>query len=463
MQSNTDQRGAPEPDPLQVMRTRQYAVLLVLVAILGVPISAFAYFFLRFITRTQTWAFVDLPQALGLSQHSQAPAWWPLPVLFIAGVLVSVTIKYLPGRGGHSPADGFKSHPPPKPIELPGVLIAAFVSIALGSVVGPEAPLIALGGGLAVLAVWLVKRDSPAQAMAVVGAAGAFAGIAFLLGSPILGAFLLMEALGLAGAKQTLVLLPGLLCAGIGFLTAIGLDNLTGFGSASLTIPSLPTYVHPTGTQFLWALAIGVAAVPLGIGIRRLGLAIRPHIEQRLLLLSPAIALIIAAMAILYAQVTGHSINDVLFSGQNDLGPFIGNAAGYSVGALLLLILCKGIAYGASLGTFRGGPTFPAMFIGAAGGVLLSHAFSLALVPAVAMGIGAMTVVMLDLPLTSVLLATVLLGSDGLSAMPLVIVTVVVAYVVARWVTPVTPASGDEVERPGPQEPASKQATPAPA
>jgi hypothetical protein len=37
----------------------------------------------------------------------------------------------------------------------------------------------------------------------------------------------------------------------------------------------------------------------------------------------------------------------------------------YTVGALLLLVLCKGLAYTASLSSFRGGPTFPAMFIGA--------------------------------------------------------------------------------------------------
>jgi H+/Cl- antiporter ClcA len=111
----------------------------------------------------------------------------------------------------------------------------------------------------------------------------------------------------------------------------------------------------------------------------------------------------------------------VLFSGQSDLGPFISNSASYSVGALLLLIACKGLAYGVSLSSFRGGPTFPAMFLGAAGGVALSHLPGLPLVDGVAMGIGAMTVVMLRLPLTSVLLATLLLASDGLAVMPLVI------------------------------------------
>jgi hypothetical protein len=45
------------------------------------------------------------------------------------------------------------------------------------------------------------------------------------------------------------------------------------------------------------------------------------------------------------------------------------------------------------------------------------------------MGIGAMCAVLLRLPLTSVLLASLVLGSAGLRVMPLVIVSVVVAYV----------------------------------
>jgi hypothetical protein len=55
------------------------------------------------------------------------------------------------------------------------------------------------------------------------------------------------------------------------------------------------------------------------------------------------------------------------------------------------------------------------------------------------MGIGAMTAVKLRPPLTSVLLATLLLGSDGVAVMPLVIVAVAVAYVASARLTP-TPA-----------------------
>jgi hypothetical protein len=58
-----------------------------------------------------------------------------------------------------------------------------------------------------------------------------------------------------------------------------------------------------------------------------------------------------------------------------------------------------------------------------------------------AMGIGAMTVVMLGLPLTSVLLVTIFLSADGLALTPLVIVAVVVAYVASARLTPLPDAT----------------------
>jgi H+/Cl- antiporter ClcA len=67
--------------------------------------------------------------------------------------------------------------------------LAAVASIGLGVVIGPEAPLIALGGGLAFLAVRLSRRDLPARTGAVVAAAGSFAAVSTLLGSPIAARF----------------------------------------------------------------------------------------------------------------------------------------------------------------------------------------------------------------------------------------------------------------------------------
>ena len=436
-------------DPLALLRSRSYIALLVIATIVGVPVSAAAYFFLALVSKLQGWIFTDLPKAVGF--HSE-PLWWPILPLLLAGVLVALTIRYLPGKGGHSPADGFKAGAgPPSPKELPGIFLAALATLALGVVLGPEAPLIALGGGLGVIAVRLVKRDAPARTQAAVAAAGSFAAISTLLGSPLTGAFLLMEASGLGGAMMQVVLVPGLLAAGVGSLVFTGLNAWTGLGTFSLAIPGLPHVGAPTLGEFGWALAIGILAVPFGSGIRWLGLFLRPHVERRMVLLTPVVGLAIAGLAIAFAAATGKGSSEVLFSGQSALGPFVDNAASYTVGAIVLLLACKGIAYGVSLSSFRGGPTFPALFLGAAGGVALSHLPGLPLVDGVAMGIAAMSVVMLRLPLTSVLLASLLLASDGLAVMPLVIVAVVVAYVLSARLTP-KPAA-DSAATAGPQSP----------
>jgi H+/Cl- antiporter ClcA len=441
-------------DPLALLRSKSYLALLVLAAIIGVPVSAAAYFFLALVSKLQTWIFTDLPKDVGF--HSE-PLWWPIPPLVLAGLLVALTIRYLPGKGGHSPADGFKvGGGPPAPAELPGIVLAAFATLCLGVVLGPEAPLIALGGGLGVIAVRLVKRDAPARTQAAVAAAGSFAAISTLLGSPLTGAFLLMEASGLGGAMMQVVLVPGLLAAGVGSLVFTGLNAWTGLGTFSLAITGLPPVGAPTIGEFGWALAIGVLAVPFGSGIRWLGLFLRPYVERRMVLFTPVVGLAVAGLAIAFAAATGKGSSEVLFSGQSALGPFVDNAASYSVGALVLLLACKGIAYGVSLSSFRGGPTFPALFLGAAGGVALSHLPGLPLVDGVAMGIAAMSVVMLRLPLTSVLLASLLLASDGLAVMPLVIVAVVVAYVLSARLAP-KPAAADH-----PEPPSSEPTPPAP-
>ena len=87
------------------------------------------------------------------------------------------------------------------------------------------------------------------------------------------------------------------------------------------------------------------------------------------------------------------------------------------------------------------------MFVGAAAGMAASHLPGLDLIPAAAMGIGAMCTVMLTLPLTSTLLATLLLGADGVQSMPVVIVAVVVAYVATARLTPPPDPEPQERER----------------
>ena len=180
-------------------------------------------------------------------------------------------------------------------------------------------------------------------------------------------------------------------------------------------------------------------AVATGV-VMRSGMFTYRFVSRRpLLVLLPLIGLIVAGIAIGYAEATGKSINYVLFDGQTTLPGLVQNAGAWSLGTLALLIVCKGVAYSLSLGSFRGGPTFPAIFLGAAGGILASHLPGFPEGAGVAVGIGVAIACVLRLPLSAVVLATLLCPKAGGAVEPLVIVGVVVAYVVTLVISRQSP------------------------
>ncbi len=428
------------------IRSKAYLGALVFAAILGIPISAIAYGFLALVATIQHYLFFDLPnQVFG----NPSPAWWPVPWLVLCGLLTALTIRYLPGNGGHSPAFGFVTGAGPATgPQLPGIALAALTTLSLGAVLGPEAPLIAIGGGLAALTVRLVKKDSPPTAVTMMASAGSFAAVSTLLGSPVLGAFLIMEVAGISGATLTLVALPGLLASGIGALVFVGLNHWTGFGTFSLALPSVPPAVPPTLEVFAWAIVIGVAGALFGWLIRSLALRLRPLVHMNRVLVTSALGLLIGLIAMGYQLISGRSFTQVLFSGQDALPELVEKAADYSVPIMILLIVGKALAYGFSLSAFRGGPVFPSMFIGAAIGIAVSGLPGMDLASGIGMGIGAMCAAMLRLPLTSTLLAVVLMGIDGVMVTPQVVVAVVVAFVITTVLPEPGPRTPEPASRP---------------
>ena len=375
----------------------------------------------------QQWVFSDLPRGLGFEG---TPVWWPLPVLGIAGIVIALAIDRLPGHGGHQPSDGLKSGPPTTPIELPGLLLASLASIGLGLVLGPEAPLIGLGTGLGILAVRLAKKDAPDQVLALMAAAAAFAAISSLFGSPVVGAVIIIEATGLGGPTLPVILLPGLLAAGIGSLVFIGMGSLTGLSSTAYAVAplTLPPYHRPDVSALLWTVGLALVVALVIEAIMRIGKAVSSMASKRPLVIIPGAALLVAGLAVVFEEISGRSDLLVLFSGQDAMGSVVSQATTLSLGTLALLIAFKGLAWGISLGAGRGGPTFPAMFLGIVGGLLAAHLPGYAETPAVAALMGAATVSVLRLPLSSIIIALVV-SQAGIDTGPLIILAVVVAYI----------------------------------
>ena len=114
--------------------------------------------------------------------------------------------------------------------------------------------------------------------------------------------------------------------------------------------------------------------------------------------LTIAAGLVVGGLAIAFAEATGKSADAVLFSGQDAFGSLFASATTISLSTLWLLLLFKGLAWSVSMGSFRGGPTFPAIFLGVVGGLMASHIPGFPESQAVAALVGATCVSMLRLP-----------------------------------------------------------------
>jgi hypothetical protein len=191
---------------------------------IGIPASLAAFAFLALLHALEHGVWADLPHALGWA----TPPWsWPLPCLLVAGAVVGAIVRWIPGHGGHSPIDGVGLDAMPI-WQLPGVLLAALAGLSLGAVHGPEAPLLALGAGVAMLLAHPSRVTRDDQLAAVVRVTGVAAAISVVFGNPLIAALLVLEVVGLAGRQLTAVLLSCLASAGIGALVFTGVGAWTG-------------------------------------------------------------------------------------------------------------------------------------------------------------------------------------------------------------------------------------------
>jgi H+/Cl- antiporter ClcA len=414
------------------MRSRQYYVLLVLAALIGLIVSAASWAFLQTVHELQFGIYEDLPGELG---YAEAPAWWPLPWLALAGLLTAIAVVKLPGHGGHVPADGLKvGGGPPRAIDIPGVLLAALATLGLGLVLGPEAPLIALGMGLGALSMRLINQDAPDRALGLMAAAGSFAAVSSIFGSPLIGAVVIIEAAGLGGASLSLILLPGLLAAGVGSLVFIGLGSWSGFSTSAWALSPfpLPDFGGPGWSDFGWTVVLALAAAVIGFAVMELARWTKRLVDTRPFLLTIVAGLVVGGLAIAFAQATDEPANAVLFSGQEAFGALFTSAATVPLSTMALLLLLKGLAWSISLGNFRGGPTFPALFLGVVAGLMAARLPGYGESQAVAALSAAGCVSILRLPLASATIASLLSAQAGLAVTPLIIVAVVVAYLASE-------------------------------
>jgi H+/Cl- antiporter ClcA len=409
------------PDAEPELAGRAYLRLVLLGALIGIPAALLAAGFLALVHQLEHVLWDDLPDALG---HSSAPWYLVIGLPVVGAGLVAAARALLPGDGGHPPLDGINV----KPTALaaaPGVGLAAIGTLAFGSVLGPEAPLIALGSVVGVGVAPLLRLGE--RETAVLATAGSFSAISALFGGPLVAGLLLVEAGVGMGAMLIPLLLPGLVAAACGYLVFVGLGNWAGLEETVLKIPGLPSYEGTSVEDLLVGLAVGIVAGAAIVGVRVLARSVRGLRERRVsmpaLLLAGGLAVGVLAQL---ADVLGASAEDVVFSGQSSLPDLVVEG---SAGVLIVVLVAKGLGYAISLGCgFRGGPVFPAIFLGVGLGMLAVVALDVSPTLAVAVGTAAGMAAMTRLVFAALLIATLLAGSAGLDTIPAAVFAAVGAW-----------------------------------
>ncbi|HUK94459.1 MAG TPA: chloride channel protein [Gaiellaceae bacterium] len=400
---------------------RAYLRLVLLGVLIGIPAALLASVFLAFVHDLEHWLWTDLPDAIGVS----SPPWYLVIGLPVAGACVVVLARrFLPGDGGHSPLQGMGGGFVPL-ANGPGIALAAIGTLSFGAVLGPEAPLIALGAVTGVAVTSFVKLGEKEQA--VVATAGSFSSISALFGGPIVGGMLMVEGGLEMGTLLIPVLLPGFVAAAVGYTIFVGLGNWGGLGAQGLTVPNLPEYSGTRELDLFLGAIVGVAAALVIVLVRRLATTVqadsRFHLGMPALLLGGALSVGLLAEL---ADLLGANSQDVLFSGQASVPAL---AATDSTKILLVLLVAKAIAYAVSLGCgFRGGPVFPAIFLGIALATFPVVWFGTSPTLAVAIGAAAGMAAMTRLLIAPALFASLLVGSAGLDAVPAAVIAAAAAW-----------------------------------
>ena len=402
--------------------------LVLLGAAIGIPAALAAIAFFTAVHYLEQLIWHALPTALG----EASPPWYLVVFLPVVGAaIVAIARLTLPGDGGRSPLAGM-SHGATPVRYVPGIVVAALGTLGFGLVLGPEAPVMAVGSAVGLAITSLVRSDAREQG--VLSMAGIFSAISTLFGGPLVAGVMLTEGGISMGAVLIPVLLPGFVAAAVGYLVFLGVGPYTGAPAPGLQVPDLPAYVGTSVPDLIIAIVVGVVTAALIVAINGAAKRVAALQDGRqgdrgvglvaALLLG---GLAVGALAQL-ATVFGVAPDDVLFSGQASIPALVSES---SLIALVVLVFVKAAAYAVSLATgFRGGPIFPAVFLGVNVAAFAVELFGTSPTFAIAIGCAAGMAAQTRLVVTSMLFAALLVGSGGFDA-----IAGAVFATVASWLT----------------------------
>lgn len=417
----------PQAAEQPAMAGPAYLRLLGLGALIGIPAALVAVAFLGLVHALENVLWVDLPAAMGLSEP---PVWMVLVLPVVGAGLVWLASTLLPGHGGHEPLNGISMEPTPIAY-APSVALAALASLAFGAVLGPEAPLIALGSIVGMIAVRWTRSTGPSTQ--ILSTAGAVSAISALFGGPVVAGVMVVEAGIALGTALVPAILPGLVAGAVGYSLIVGFGSWTGITVSPLTVPGLSDYPTTRVIDLVLAIAIGIVVALIVPVVKAVAVRVKGVRDTRGLGLTLLVGGLLVGLMAAGVDAAGGTYHDVLFSGQNSLPDLL--AAEGSEVVVLLVVVAKALAYAICLGAgFKGGPVFPAIFIGVAVAVLLGGPFGLSSTAALAIGTAAGMASFTRLVITSLVFAVMLVGTNGTGAIPAAVLATVAAWVVSQFI-----------------------------
>ncbi len=368
------------------MHTKRPLPAMLVAAVISLVLG---YFVLEMVNAGISLVWESVPQT-----WERTPAWYVIGVLLIAAVLVYVIRRFI-GDTGHSPLGGIKVSPL-TPKEYLAAILAILASLWGGAVLGPEVALVATGSVIGGLVAKTLKVTDSKDVKKVVGF-GALGALLALFVGPIL--------------------------------------------SGNMKLGSTPTAIEVD--QLAWAIPVTIITT-VAITLARIVAALLARATSagpRLPILIVA-ALVVAVTALLMQAWTGEGVIYIATSGEELITELPKLTSASTVAAIIVL---KTIAYAVSLGSgFRGGPFFPAMFIGASTGLLFALVIPNGPSVSAAIVVGVVASLVATTPMKwpiVIILGTVLgflIGSWTL--IPAALIGGIVARLIPRW--------GDRVSTP---------------
>ncbi len=395
-----------------------------LAAGLGVLSTVAAWVLLKLIGLSTNLFYFHQLSTTDIDPFAKPLHWWSAFIPVVGGLLVGLIARYgSPRVRGHGMPEAVevivfgRGRVQPRLAVLKPVATA--VAIGSGGPFGAEGPVIMTGGALGSLVGQLLPMTDSERTTLMV--AGASAGMAATFSCPLSAVLLAVELLLFEWRPRSLVPVA------IACVTGGAVRRLL-LGSGPI-FPMPPTTVPMHHSAMLGALAVGVVAAFLAIGLSK-GIHFFEHLFEQIpihWMWYPAIGgIVIGLGGLLFPQAlgVGYSVIQLLVNGDETWKLLAG------------ILLVKSIIWMFSLGSnTAGGILAPMLMIGGAMGVTMGH--FLPFISTGAWAVVGMTAVLsaaLGAPLTSAMLCVELTHNGGL--MLPVLLACVTAYAISVLVQP---------------------------